>query len=217
MRLFIAALERGTRDAVARPRGRDRGGPRRRRRPRPEADPAEVDAHPAAAAARAPSAAVRLHGRRASGSAFAGFFADRGLIGDPPERRPSCSPTSCCPGRGRRSSRASGRQPQRRAPGPTAPCQRTRAKTAGEAAEGRVGREVLLDLRDRRPAAEAGEAADQLHVGEVAGGQRVGLAAAAEPEHLERPGPISGIRSRRRSPLGVGGVDPPGGDLARAA
>ena len=39
MRLFIAALERGTRDAVARPGGRDRGGPRRRRRPRPGADP----------------------------------------------------------------------------------------------------------------------------------------------------------------------------------
>ena len=39
IRLFIAALERGTRDAAADPAARDRGDARRRRRARAEADP----------------------------------------------------------------------------------------------------------------------------------------------------------------------------------
>ena len=53
MRLFIAALERGTIDAVDDPACRDRGGPRRRRRARSEADPSRDRRDPAAAARRA--------------------------------------------------------------------------------------------------------------------------------------------------------------------
>ena len=51
IRLFIAALERGTRAAVDDPAGGDRGDPRRRRRARAEADPGRDRPHAAAAAA----------------------------------------------------------------------------------------------------------------------------------------------------------------------
>ena len=49
--------------------------------------------------------------------------------------------------------------------------------------------EVLLDLLDGGTAAEALEVADELHVGEVAGGQRVRIAAAMETEALDGPWP----------------------------
>ncbi len=63
LRLFIDALERGTRRRGRRSRGRDRGGPRRRRGARPEADASRGRRHPAAAPAGALLPAVRLHGR----------------------------------------------------------------------------------------------------------------------------------------------------------
>src|SRR3954454_9755808 len=58
---------------------------------------------------------------------------------------------------------------------------------AGQSPEGRVGREVLLDLLDRRPTSKARESTDELHVAEVARGQGVGLAAPVEAEALHRP------------------------------
>ena len=157
---------------------------------------------------------------------FAGFFADRGLIGTRP-RRASCSPTSCCRA-GPISPRRS-RAPRARSEPPPSRSSRRRPvagdravpaherEAAGEAAERRVRGEVLLDLLDRGPAAEAGEHADQLHVGEVAGGQRVGLAAAAEPEDLDRPGPDPGDPQQAAVGRRPGGVDAARGDLAGAA
>ena len=67
IRLFIAALERGTANRGPRSRRRNRGGARRRRRPRAEADPGRDRPHPAAAVAGEGLAAVRLHERHASG------------------------------------------------------------------------------------------------------------------------------------------------------
>ena len=76
----------------------------------------------------------------------------------------------------------------------------------GQPSEGRVRRVELLDLLDRRPAAEPGEPADQLHVDEVAGRQRIGFAAAEEAEALD--GPRADLRNREQAP--VGRADPPG-------
>ena len=67
IRLFIAALERGTRAAADDPAARDRGGAGGRRRARAEADPGRDRRHPAAAAAGPGAEAVRLHGRRRVG------------------------------------------------------------------------------------------------------------------------------------------------------
>src|SRR5437773_2545208 len=53
-------------------------------------------------------------------------------------------------------------------------------ESARQAAEGRVWSEVLLDLRDGGAAAQTGEMADQLDVGEVAGVKRSRLAAAVQ-------------------------------------
>ena len=83
----------------------------------------------------------------------------------------------------------------------------------GEAAEGRIGSVELLDLLDRRAAAEASEAADQLQVDEVAGRQRIGVATTEEAEALDGPGtdlrnreqaavrrPVGGVAAARRRP-----------------
>src|SRR3954451_8062678 len=59
---------------------------------------------------------------------------------------------------------------------------------AGEPAVWRVRSEVLLYLLDGRAAAEAFEMPDELDVREVAGGQRIRVAAAVVSEALERPG-----------------------------
>ena len=95
LRLFIDALERGTRDAVwtiPRPRPRRSSPPARAR---PEADASRGRRHPAAAPARALLPAVRLHGRPRVGALrrlLRRPRADRALA----PRRPSCSPTSSC-------------------------------------------------------------------------------------------------------------------------
>ena len=65
---------------------------------------------------------------------------------------------------------------------------------ADQAAVGLVRGVELFDLGDRGAPAEAGEVADQLDVAEVAGGQRVGFAAAEEGEALDRPGADFGDR-----------------------
>src|SRR5215211_409293 len=57
-----------------------------------------------------------------------------------------------------------------------------------QAAVGLVGGEELLDLLHRRLAAEAGEPAHELHECEIAGRQRVGIAAAVKAEALKGPG-----------------------------
>ena len=75
-------------------------------------------------------------------------------------------------------------------------------RSAGEAAERGEALEVLLDLGDGGAAAQAGEAADELHVGEVARGQRVGVAAAVEAEALHGPGADLADRERRSSSVG---------------
>src|SRR5215204_4289274 len=87
----------------------------------------------------------------------------------------------------------------------------------GEAAEGGIGREVLLDLFYRRPAAKALEVPDQLDVGEVAGGERVGIAAAVEAKALDRPGPD--LRDREQPTVGgrIAQVGPATSHLPRAA
>ncbi len=65
-----------------------------------------------------------------------------------------------------------------------------------EAAVGLVRGVELFHLGDRRPAAAARQAPDQLDVAEVAGGQRVELAAAEETEALHRPGADLGHRQQ---------------------
>src|SRR4051812_9702312 len=72
----------------------------------------------------------------------------------------------------------------------------------------------LLDLLDRRPPAEPRQAADLLQVDEVAGGERVGFAAAEEAEALHRPG--ADLRNRQQPPVaaGVARLDAACGDLA---
>ena len=93
--------------------------------------------------------------------AFAGFFADHGLISSAPGGS-SCSPTSCFRDPGVAPTPAARRAGGGHAAGATAgPGPRPRAsgerEASGEAAKRRVGREVLLDLLDGRPAAEPGE------------------------------------------------------------
>ena len=143
---------------------------------------------------------------------FAGFFADRGLIGDRPERRRGAHQRAAAgprPGlrvqiRRSRSGdaaqrRRSGRQ--RRASGRARSCRRGRGTA-------RRGRSTPRPPR-RRAAAEAGEDADELDVGEVAGGQRVGVAAAVEPEHCRVQGPIPRIRAGAgRRPASAGSTRP---------
>ena len=121
---------------------------------------------------------------------------------DPPAGapKPRCPACSSPPG---------GRRPSR---GPNG----SSAKLGGDAAIRRVRGEVLLDLLDRRAAAEALEVADELHIGEVAGRQRVGLAAAEEAEALERPRPDLGNPHQPCLALAGREVCAPGGDLARA-
>ena len=99
------------------------------------------------------------------------------------------------------------REPQRRALGDGA-VPAGEGEGAREAAEGRVGGEVLLDLRDRRPAAEAGERR------RPASRRRGRRRAASRARRGRRSrgtwsvqGPIPGIRARRRSPARVGRVD----------
>ena len=66
-------------------------------------------------------------------------------------------------------------------------------------------------------AAQPGEMADQLHVGEVAGGERVRVAAAAEAEALDRPGADLADGEQPHVGAGIGQVGPAGGGLAGAA
>src|SRR5262249_14104105 len=67
----------------------------------------------------------------------------------------------------------------------------------GEAAERRVRGKVLLDLLDGGAAAEAGQAADQLEVDQVAGGKRIGVAAPVEAQALHCPG--ADLASRQKT------------------
>ena len=92
---------------------------------------------------------------------------------------------------GRRSKRPAQAQP--RALGDD-PVEAREGERADQAAVGLVGGVELFDLGDRGAAAEVREVADQLDVAEVAGGQRVGFAAAEEGEALDRPGADFGDR-----------------------
>src|SRR5690348_10448616 len=60
---------------------------------------------------------------------------------------------------------------------------------AGERPERLVGSEEVAHLVNLRAAAQAGEAADQLDVGEIAGRQLVVVALAVQAELLDGPGP----------------------------
>ncbi len=214
-RLFIAALERGTEGGRPRPRVSRRSDPERRRRPRPEAHDRRDRAHPPTAAARQRLAAVRIHGRPRMG-AVRRLLRRPGPDLDPPNRirdaheRVAAGADPGLTGESRlrrelqRRARRHGAVPADQREGPC------------EAAERRVRREVLLDLLDRRPAAEAGESADQLDVGQVAGGQRVGVAATVEGEDLQRP--RADVRDPQEAGVGgrIGGIHALGGDLAGA-
>ncbi len=70
-----------------------------------------------------------------------------------------------------------------------------------QSAKRRVGGVEGLDLLNRRSPAEAGEATDELDVGEVAGGQRVGIASAKEAEALNSP--RADLAHRPQSPVGA--------------
>ena len=142
----------------ARPAGRDRGDPRRRRRPRAEADRAPRSTGRCRCSRRTGPQPVRLHGPARVGAV-------RRLLRRPrPDldagRRPRrCSPTTCCQAGCRTSDGALGRsggEAQRRPRGDRAVPAGERER-AGEAAKRRVGREELLDLLDRRAAAEPDE------------------------------------------------------------
>src|SRR5258705_4463133 len=84
----------------------------------------------------------------------------------------------------------------------------------GKPAEGGVGSVELLDLLDRGAAAEVGETADQLQVDQVAGGERVGLAAAEEAEALHGPGTDLAHREQAAVGIRLAGIAATGGDLA---
>ena len=62
IRLFLAALERGTRDAASGPRGGHRCGAARQRRPRSGAHPGPGREDPPGPAPAGPGAAIRIHG-----------------------------------------------------------------------------------------------------------------------------------------------------------
>ena len=110
------------------------------------------------------------------------------------------------------------REPAKRRIGAVAPGDRAvkaaEGEGADEAAVGLVGGVELFDLGDRRAAAEPGEVADQLDVAEVAGRQRVHLAAAEEGQALDRPGADFGGRQQAPVAVGVGRVAAAGDDVA---
>ena len=87
------------------------------------------------------------------------------------------------------------------------PVQAGECQGAGQAPERLVGRVELLDLLDRRPPPEPRQAADQLQVDEVAGGQRVGFAAAEEAQALDGPGADLRNRQQPRVAAGLAGPD----------
>ena len=74
--------------------------------------------------------------------------------------------------------------------------------SADQAPKGRVRGVELLDLLDRGAAAEAGEAADQLQVDQVAGGSESGSPRPNRPRHCTVQGPISGIAEQAASAAG---------------
>ena len=80
---------------------------------------------------------------------------------------------------------------------------------AGQAPPGCVRGIELFNLFDLGQPAQAFEVTDQFDLAEVAGQQRVGLTAATQGQAGDRPGPISGIASRRLSPAGSAGSTGP--------
>ncbi len=79
-RLFIAALQRGTEAAVARPNAATEAVREANDGTRTEADRSGGQGDPAAAGRPHRRQALRLHGPRPSGSTFAGWMRDNGLI-----------------------------------------------------------------------------------------------------------------------------------------
>ena len=88
---------------------------------------------------------------------------------------------------------------------------------AGEPAERLVRGEELLHLGDGGAAAETGERADELDVGEVAGGERVRLAAPEEAEALKRPRTDPRDPDQAAIAIRVARIDATARDLAAAA
>ena len=83
IRLFIAALERGT-AAAARPGRGDQGAAGGQPRPRPEADRGRGEGDAAAAGAAPPAATPTATWTRPSGRPFIGWMRDNGLISSLP-------------------------------------------------------------------------------------------------------------------------------------
>ena len=110
IRLFLAALARGTAAAVEEPGGGDQGAARGEPRPRPEADQGRGGGDAAAArAARAGSPTATW--TRPSGATFIGWMRDNGLIAVAAGDRRRCSATTTC--RARSPSRAASPSPSR--------------------------------------------------------------------------------------------------------
>ena len=228
IRLFIAALERGTKAAAADPAA---------------ATEAVLDAaeglSPKFTAAEVRKTLPLLlpkgngqpygHMDPEEWQRFAQFFADHGLI----EALPSTGDVltnDLLPGnqvpaaeRSRRRASAWPRELRRALvalsgrPGGDPLVEGGQDQGAGEAAIGRVRGEELLHLAHGGAAAEPGQSAHQLDEVEVAGGQRVRLAATVEAQALDRPG--ADLADRQQAPVagGVGGIDPALGNLPRGA
>ena len=136
-------------------------------------------------------------------SAFTAFMHRNGLLkAATPAGR---SPTRSCPQRA-----ASGVAAAHRGRRPVAG-QRSAARQQVEARQrrvGRIGREELAHLLLGGPPAEPGEPADQLQVGDVAGGDLVDPPLAVAGELLERPRPDAGDADQARpGAVVVGQVD----------
>ena len=234
-------------------RGTQGGGRRsRRRRPRrssrratgldPELTGAEIDTTLPLLLWRRSGASPTATWTRASGSASPSCFADNGLIGDLPEpdemltERPAAGlrrQARHWRGDGQLGAMAAACQceprAQRRALRRSPCASATSANEPARPRNGRIRSEELLDLLDGGAAAEPGEAADQLDVGEVAGRQRVGVAAAVrgrgtgssrDRSRGSRAGggrrPCRPGRPARRRPHGRSGSSPARAPAARS-
>ena len=95
IRLFLAALARGTAAAVKSPERDRRSAARSQPRPRPEADRGGGDGDPAAAR-RAPTGSPTATWTRRSGPTFIAWMRDNGLIASAAGARARCSATPTC-------------------------------------------------------------------------------------------------------------------------
>ncbi len=204
--LFLAALLRGTKAAAADPASATKA----------ILDAGKgLDPRVTAAQVRKTLPLLVHRGKRPYGymdpgqwTRFAHFFADHGVIKALPidgrradERLPAGRNPLALRGGVRRRSAEAG-------PDATAFWKAASTNEPASPAVWRIGSEELLHLLDRRAAPEAGQATDQLDVRQVAGGQRVDLAAPEQPEALHGPRPDLANREQAAIVRGVRRIDP---------